>query len=203
MFVGSLGPPLVTLATLGPRPLARASSAPRERLVRGLVTHEARPRVPVELGRAAAEEAVLMRVEAAADADRSVAGDAVALEVAAHARVQVALGLERVMPRLSRRIAPDGLRRVEPPAVLLVRRARLRDADAHVAVDAEALLAVAARAPLRGHPGVDGVHVQVVVRVHVARPDAPVVAVRAEVLLVAVGAERGVVGRDALVPVDE
>ena len=63
--------------------------------------------------RAAADEAVLVRVEAAADAQRAVADDAVALGVAAHAGVQVALRLERVVPGLARRVAPDALRRVE------------------------------------------------------------------------------------------
>ena len=88
-------------------------------------------------------------------------------------------------------------------AVLGARGARLGDADAHVAVEAEALLAVAALALLRLHARLDGVHVQVVVRVDAARAHAAVVAVGAEVLLVAVGAELRVVGGDRLVALDE
>ena len=49
----------------------------------------------------------------------------------------------------------------------------------------------------------DGVHVEVVVRVDVPRPHAPVVARRAELLLVAVRAELRVVRGDVLVALDE
>jgi len=72
-----------------------------------------------------------------------------------------------------------------------------------VAIEAKALLLVAALALLRRHARLDGVHVQVVVRVHASRPDAAIVAVRAEVLFVAVRAERRVVGRNRLVTLDE
>ena len=107
----------------------------------------ARPRVSLELRRAAAGEASGVRVEAAADALAAVADDAVALDVAAHAGVEVPVRLERVMAGAARRIAPLALRGVEAARVL--HRAAHRDADALVAAEAEALLAVAARALLR------------------------------------------------------
>src|SRR6185437_13640442 len=103
------------------------------------------------------------------------------------------------VPGPSRRVAPDRLRWMEPGIVLGGRRARLADADAEVAIEAEALVAVARLAVLGLHPRLDGVHVQVVARVDRARPDPPVVAVGAEVFLVAVGAELRVVGGHRLV----
>ena len=47
----------------------------------------------------------------------AVADDAVALDVAGNALVQVLFGLERVVARLARRVAPDFLRGVEAPAL--------------------------------------------------------------------------------------
>ena len=78
-----------------------------------------------ELRGAAAEEAVLWGSNPPPTPSAPWHDDAVAFGVAAHALVQVALGLERVVPGLARRVAPDALRRVEAGAVLRVRRARL------------------------------------------------------------------------------
>src|SRR5205085_11731168 len=106
----------------------------------------------------------------------------VGLDVAAQACVQVSLGLERVVAGLPRWVAPEALRRVEAAAVLGVRR-RIVDADAEVALEAEALLAVAALAALRFHPSFDRMHVQIIVRMYRAGPHPSVVAVGAEVFL--------------------
>src|SRR5262249_10195257 len=99
----------------------------------GLVADVTRSRIAPELRRAAPREAAHARVEARADAGAAVADHAVALDMAAHTRVQVVLGLERVMPGLSRRVAPDLLRRMEAPRHAHVRGCAHRDPQALMA----------------------------------------------------------------------
>src|SRR3979490_510796 len=107
---------------------------------------ERRPWISAELSRTTGEKAVLVGIEPSSDAQSAVAHDAITLDVAAHTRIEVSFGLERGGARLARRVAPDGLGRVKAPDIAAGRRARLRDADPHVALEAKALLAVAARA---------------------------------------------------------
>src|SRR6266542_3953320 len=78
-----------------------------------------------------------------------------------------------------------------------------RDTDALVALEAEALLLVAAGAARVVLARGDGVHRDPVVGVHAARPDFTVVAVGAVTLGVAAAAKSAVVGRNALVALDE
>src|SRR5271154_6261517 len=104
---------------------------------------------------------------------------------------------------LTRRVAPDALGGGKTSRVFRVERARLGNADPHMAVEAKALLAVATLALLRLHAGFDGVHVQVVVGVNSPRTHAPIVAIGAEVFFVAIRAELRVVGGYRFVAFDE
>ena len=61
------------------------------------MAHEARPWIAAHLRGAARAEAAVVRVEAAADALAAVAHDAVTLDVAAHAGVEVPHRLEGVV----------------------------------------------------------------------------------------------------------
>src|SRR6185436_14029099 len=105
-----------------------------------------------------------------------------------HARVEVPHRLERVVAGLSRRVAPFRLRRVEASRLPHVARAAHRHADTLMAADAEALLAMTARAALHRETAFHRVHVEVVARVDVPRAHAPVVAADAEIFLVTVRA---------------
>src|SRR5690242_18207956 len=90
-----------------------------------------------------------MRIHAlaAGDALRRVTGRAVTLGVTRHARVQVALGFPRVVARGARPHGPDVRRRMETPTLRPIAARRVAsDADPPVAVAAERLLRVAARA---------------------------------------------------------
>src|SRR6202041_971897 len=122
--------------------------------------------------------------------------------VARDALVQVLLRFEGVVAGLAGRIAPDLLRGMEAAALPDARRAAHGDAQALVASEAEALLLVAALALHGGHARLDRVHRDEVVRVDRPRAHLAVVAVGAEVLAVAVGAELGVVRGDLAVAED-
>src|SRR5262249_1440333 len=148
--------------------IARVSSAFCERGVAPsrFVAHETWPGISAKLRGAAPDETVLVGIERPADPARAVTHHAVALDVAAHARREAPFSLIRVVAGFSGRIAPDALGRVEATAVPRARRAGLGHPDTHVALEAKALFAMTARAPLGGHARLDGVHVQVVVRVN-------------------------------------
>src|SRR5208282_5202452 len=96
-----------------------------------LMADEARAGIAAHLVGAAPFEAILVRIEGGANPRPTVTGDAVSLGVAAHAGVQVSLGLERMAPRLTRRVAPDDFRGMKAPRVLGVDGARLGHSDAH------------------------------------------------------------------------
>jgi hypothetical protein len=144
-----------------------------------------------------------VRVESPSHPKRPMARGAVALRMTAHARVQAPLGFERVMARPRGRIAPGRFGGVKSPGIPRRGRTRLGDAGLKMALETEPLLSVAALASLGVHPRFDRVHVQVVVRVDGAGSNAPVVAVGAELILVACGAERGIVSSHVLVPLQE
>jgi hypothetical protein len=144
-----------------------------------------------------------VRIEPRAYAQGPVTHDTVPLHVAADAPAQASLGFEGVVPRSGRRVAPDGLWRVEPSTVSGARRARLGHAGPEMAVQTEALLEMAALAPLRAHARLDGVHVQVVVRMNRSRANSSIVAVGTECILVAARAERRIIAGNALVPREE
>lgn len=144
-----------------------------------------------------------MRVKPSADAQRPMAGDAVSFRVAAHASVQAAFRFERMVPRPRGSIAPDRLRRMESSAVTGTGRARFGDPDPQMAVQAKTLLPMATLASLRAHPGLDGVHVQIIVRMDRSRANAPVVAIRAEFVLVAASAEGRILACDLLVALEK
>ena len=175
----------------------------RECPVAGLVADVTRSRVTLELGRAAAGKARTVRIEAAANAARAMATCAVTFDVAAHTRIEIALRFEGMVIGFSRRVAPLALLGVESTAVAKIGRATHRYARALVAVDAERLLAMAARASLRCLARLDCVHVQVVVRVNAARPNASVVAICAVLLRVALRAYLRVRARNLFVPFDK
>src|SRR5580700_1303350 len=107
-----------------------------------------------------------MRVEAATDPDTTVAADAVALRMAADARVEVAFRLKLVVLGRDGRARPHRRGRVKARVVVVAARAALGDAQAHVARQAEALLLVAAPAALHRHPSLDGVQGDVVRRMN-------------------------------------
>src|SRR5687768_13295825 len=110
---------------------------------------EAGPRVSGERRPALILEAQRMRVYplAAREPLRRVARRTVALGMAGHTRVQVSLGLPRVVLHAPGRRRPLDRRRVEPPAGHAVTARHVaRDAHAPVAVGAERLLLVAAHA---------------------------------------------------------
>src|SRR5262245_13829031 len=102
---------------------------------------EAGPRVSAELRAAAGGKTRPVRVEAGANPLPSVAGHAIPLGVARDAGVQVSLRLVGVVARPSGRVAPLHLGRMKASAVSHAGRRAHRDARAHVAVEAEALLA--------------------------------------------------------------
>ena len=74
-----------------------------------------------------------MRIEPAADPLAAVANDAVALDVAADAGVQVSHRFEGVVARAAWGVAPFALRRVEASGLAHARCATHRDAEALVA----------------------------------------------------------------------
>jgi len=139
----------------------------------------------------------------AADRRRRVAGGAVTFGMAAHAGVQVALCLPRMVRARTWPLRPPIFGRMEAPPRREVRdRARQRDPCSLVTVEAERLLAVAAGAGGIVLPSSDGMHADPVVRVHPARADAAVMATRAKALAMTVGAEPALVGCHALVSLD-
>src|SRR5690349_10954356 len=90
-----------------------------------------------------------------------VAGDAIALHVAAHASVEVALGFPGVVTRATWRFGPDRRWRMEATSLSDVAdRTRHRDARALMAAETERLLLVAARAGGVVLARRDGVHAQ-------------------------------------------
>src|SRR5688572_23904576 len=107
-----------------------------------------------------------MRVEAASDALSAVTNDAVALDVAADAGIEVSHRLETVVARPPRRIAPLGLGRVEPAGFADGGRTAHGHPQPLMATEAEALLAMAARAFLHREPRLRRVHRKIVARVN-------------------------------------
>src|ERR1700733_11669045 len=143
--------------------------------VAGLVADEAGPRVAAQRQPALLLEARRVWIDAAAAADAlgGVAGRAVALAVASDARIQVSHGLPGVVHGAARRRRPLVGRGMEAPAghPRAARRVS-RDARAAVAVGAERLLLVTARAARVVLPRGLRVHGEPVVRVHLSRADA-------------------------------
>lgn len=128
---------------------------------------------------------------------RRVAHRAIALGVAAHAGVEVALCLPCVMslPAISK-VGKTG--RMKAMAVLAIRPAH-GDTGSLMAGETEALLVVTTRAARVVLEGRDGMHREPVVRVEGALPDLAVVTVGAEVLRMTARAELRVVGGDEAV----
>jgi hypothetical protein len=144
-----------------------------------------------------------MWIEPGTHAQGPMARDAVSLRVAADAPAEPSLGFEGMMPGARRGVAPYRLGRVKPATVPGVEWARLGYPGPDVAVETEALLQVAALASLRTHPCLDGVHIEVVIRVDRSWADPSIVAVGAERVLMAACAERRIVAGHTLVPRQE
>src|SRR6266542_955245 len=167
------------------------------------MTDETGTRVAAELARAIPLKPAAVGVDREpAPAGRGVADRTVALGVAADARVEVALRFPCVVAGSA---SGEG-RSDEVDRMKLVARdvgPAHRDPRALVAREAKLLLLVAARAARVVLARGDGAHRDPVIGVNAARPDFTVVAVGAVTLGVAAAAKSAVVGRNALVALDE
>ncbi len=132
-----------------------------------------------------------------------MAGEAVPFDVTAHADLEIAARFPTMVVPADGAAGPDfGCRMESAPTLLRVERSGLSDSEPGVAGDAEGLLAMAARAPLRCHLGGDPMLAEPVVGVNGAGPYTPVVAVGAFLFRVAARAERRVSARDLLVALE-
>lgn len=125
----------------------------------------------------------------ATDATCTVTCNAVTLNVATDAGIEVTGRFLRMVSRLTRHVREDGLRRVETSGFTYGGWAAHRNAEPLMAAQAEALLTMTAAARLRLLSGLSCVHREVVVGMNGARSHATVVTVGAEFLFVAIRAE--------------